>query len=125
MDDAALIEKAQAAAHHSLLHISTRPGGAALISLSGRVFVGATIEVSNLGSSICAPRVAVFAALSDGVRQFDRIAVVGPEQNGRLCGECRQLLRDFASTTVVLGSTGAVIPPEYGLPRFRQGAANV
>jgi cytidine deaminase len=121
MNDAELTERAWAASRHSLVRISHRPGGAALIARSDRVFVGATIEVSNLGSSICAPRVALFAALSDGEREFDRLAIVGPEQRGQLCGACRQILRDFAPTTIVLGSAGVVAPPLYGLPRLREG----
>lgn len=121
MDDAALTETAKAAALHSRVRTSNRPAGAALIARSGRVFVGATIEVSNLGSSICAPRVAVFAALSNGEREFDRLAIVGPEQRGRLCGECRQVLRDFAPSMLILESKGVVVSPMYGLPRFRGG----
>lgn len=121
MDDVTLTERASTAARHSLVSISGLKGGAALLAHSGRIFVGARIEISNLGSSICAPRVAVLSALSFGERHFDRLAVVGPEQGGRLCGECRQLLRDFAPTTVVVGSSTVVAPPLYGLPRFRQG----
>lgn len=125
MDDATLIEEAWAAAGRSRMRVFKQPGGAAVISVTGEVFVGTTVEISNLGSSVCAPRVALLAALSAGVGQFDRLAVVGPEQNGRLCGECRQLLRDFAPTTLVLGSGESVKSPDFGLPRLRKGAANV
>lgn len=123
MNDLTLIARASAAADHSSVSISGRPGGAALETASERLFIGARIEVSNLGSSICAPRVAIFSALSAGERDFRRLAVVGPEGSGRLCGECRQVLRDFAPGTIVLGTPCAVTPPSQGLPRFRCGDA--
>lgn len=121
MNDLTLLETAAAAANHSLVAISRRPGGAALETASGRVFVGARIEISNLGSSICAARVAMFSALAAGEQEFGRLAVVGPEESGRLCGECRQVLRDIAPQTIVVGASGAVAPPFHGLPRCRPG----
>jgi cytidine deaminase len=72
--------------------------GAALLSESGRVFMGSNVESSTYGLSICAERVALFKALSEGERgPFVKIAVAaeGPIAPSP-CGACRQLMADYA-----------------------------
>jgi cytidine deaminase len=70
--------------------------GAALVTPDGAVFTGANVENASYGLSMCAERVAIYHALSQGVRAFDAVAVTGP--NGVLtmpCGACRQVLYEF------------------------------
>ncbi len=77
------------------------PVGAALLAASGRVYAGVNVENAAYPSSICAERVAVFKAVSDGERQFTAIAVV-TLNGGSPCGACRQVLAEFGLDTVVI-----------------------
>lgn len=71
--------------------------GAALQAGDGRVFSGANVESSSYGLSICAERVALFKALSEGAGGFKRLVVVTDlKPPGSPCGACRQLLWDYA-----------------------------
>ena len=75
--------------------------GAALLCADGTVFGGCNIENAAYGPSVCAERTAVFKAVSEGIRRFEAIAVVGGKdcENGEMappCGVCRQVLREFA-----------------------------
>jgi cytidine deaminase len=75
--------------------------GAALLTASGRVYDGVNIENAAYPTGICAERVAVFKAVSEGEREFVAIAVVTPN-GGSPCGACRQVLAEFGLETVVL-----------------------
>lgn len=75
--------------------------GAALLTASGSVFEGVNIENAAYPTSICAERVAVFKAVSEGERKFTAIAVA-TENGGTPCGSCRQVLAEFGLETVVL-----------------------
>ena len=70
--------------------------GAALETTDGKVYVGANIENSSYGLTICAERTAAFSAIIDGARSFKRIAIAG-DTEGFLppCGACRQVLADL------------------------------
>ena len=84
--------------------------GAALLSADGQVFVGANIENAAYGSTLCAERVALPAAVVAGVRDFVMLAVVGDGDGPCTpCGACRQVLFEFAPDLVVLagGADGA------------------
>ncbi len=76
--------------------------GAALLAQNGRVYTGCNIENAAYGPSNCAERTAFFKAVSEGVRQFRAICVVGG-QDGKLtdfappCGVCRQVMMGFCS----------------------------
>ena len=70
--------------------------GAALEDAAGRIHTGCNVENASYGLTLCAERVAVFKAVSEGVRQFRRVAVVA--DTGTLtppCGACRQILWEF------------------------------
>ncbi len=70
--------------------------GAALRARSRRIYKGCNVENATYGLTICAERVAVFKALSEGERDFDTIAIVA--DTGKLtppCGACRQILWEF------------------------------
>jgi cytidine deaminase len=70
--------------------------GAALEDEAGRVFTGCNIENATYGLTICAERVAVFKAVSEGARKFPRIAIAaGTEVLTPPCGACRQILWEF------------------------------
>ena len=75
--------------------------GAALLTASGRVFMGCNVENAAYPSSMCAERVAVYKAVSEGEKQFTAI-VVATENGGTPCGGCRQVLAEFGLDTVVL-----------------------
>jgi len=70
--------------------------GAALEDKDGRVFKGCNVENATYGLSVCAERVAVWKAISDGARRFQRIAVVADTAIlTPPCGACRQILWEF------------------------------
>lgn len=75
--------------------------GAALLTASGRVYDGVNIENAAFPTTICAERVAVFKAVSEGERQFEAIAVV-TSNGGTPCGSCRQVMAEFGLDTLVL-----------------------
>ena len=74
--------------------------GAALLSADGEVFGGCNIESASFSPTNCAERTALFKAVSEGVKEFTAIAVVGGKAEGPLefcspCGVCRQALVEF------------------------------
>lgn len=75
--------------------------GAALVTQSGKFFTGCNVESAAYPTSMCAERVAVFKAVSEGEREFLAIAVV-TSNGGTPCGACRQVLAEFGLNTVVL-----------------------
>ena len=93
--------------------------GAALLCNNGKIFTGCNIENAAYGSTVCAERVAVFKAISEGVRGFTAIAIAGGDlQNGAPpCGSCRQVLAEFAddSLTVLVVKDGGESFNEYTL----------
>jgi len=80
---------------------SNYPVGAALLTASGRVYDGVNVENAAYPTSMCAERVAVFKAVSEGELQFEAIAVV-TRDGGSPCGSCRQVLSEFGLETIVL-----------------------
>jgi cytidine deaminase len=77
--------------------------GAALETSDGQVITGCNIENATLGLTMCAERVAVFKAVSEGHRQFARIAIVADTgEPTPPCGPCRQILWEFAGDLEVI-----------------------
>jgi cytidine deaminase len=71
--------------------------GAALLAKSGEIISGANVESASYGLTCCAERVALFKALTSGVKDFQAVAVVARIQDGPMpCGACRQLLAEYA-----------------------------
>lgn len=96
-DIQSLIAEAQEAMQRAVVHYSGFKVGAALLSEDGRMFSGCNIENPSLMLSVCAERVALLKALSEGHSRFRAIAIVSGD--GRYCfpcGSCRQLLSEFA-----------------------------
>ena len=70
--------------------------GAALLAKDGRVFTGCNVENATYGATICAERTAVTKAVSEGVREFEKIAIVASSgEDAAPCGICRQVLFEF------------------------------
>lgn len=80
---------------------SDYPVGAALLTPTGKIFTGVNIENAAYPTTICAERVAVFKAVSEGERKFVAVAVV-TANGGSPCGSCRQVLAEFGLETRVL-----------------------
>jgi cytidine deaminase len=80
--------------------------GAALEDIDGRFWTGCNVENATYGLTLCAERVAIAKALSEGVRQFRRIAVVADTADPTPpCGPCRQWLWEFGGDLeVILGN---------------------
>jgi cytidine deaminase len=97
----ALIQAARAARQQAYAPYSRYPVGAALLTASGRVFSGVNIENAAYPAGMCAERVAVFKAVSEGEREFTAIAVV-TSNGGTPCGSCRQVMAEFGLDIVVL-----------------------
>ena len=123
-DDKHLIEAARLAAKRAYCDYSHFPVGAALVTDDGRVFEGCNIENASYGLTICAERVAVFAAVAAGARRIRRIAVSCPKGDRASpntlmpCGACRQVLAEFADKDLVVLVDGVgAIPFAEILPR--------
>ena len=81
------------------------PVGAALLTRSGKVYMGGNIENAGYTASVCAERVAFFKAIFEDEREFVAIAVA-TANGGAPCGVCRQVMREFApDLTVIIGDT--------------------
>lgn len=88
-----LVDAARAARQHALADYSRFPVGAALETAGGQIITGCNIENATYGLTMCAERVAVFKAISDGHRVFRRLAVVADTiEPTPPCGACRQIL---------------------------------
>jgi cytidine deaminase len=99
----ALITAALQARENAHAPFSKFKVGAALEDETGRVHTGCNVENATYGLTVCAERVAVFKAISEGVRKFRRIAVVA--DTDKLippCGACRQILWEFCGNIEVI-----------------------
>jgi cytidine deaminase len=75
--------------------------GAALLTHAGRIFTGCNVENASYGATVCAERVALWKAISEGERDFAAIAVV-TINGGSPCGVCRQVMAEFAPGMTVI-----------------------
>jgi cytidine deaminase len=100
-----LIDLANEARRRAYVPYSNYPVGAALRTKTGRLFTGVNIENAAYPTTICAERVAVFKAVSEGEQEFEVIAVV-TDNGGSPCGSCRQVLAEFGLDTIVLIADG-------------------
>jgi cytidine deaminase len=96
-----LIEAAREARGWAYAPYSEYRVGAALLASSGRVYTGINVENAAYPAGMCAERVAVFKAVSEGEKDFNAIAVV-TSNGGSPCGVCRQVLAEFGLETIVL-----------------------
>lgn len=102
-DSDALVVAARAARRHARAPYSNFLVGAALESADGTVFTGCNVENATYGLTVCAERVALWKALSEGHDTFVRIAVVADTESPTPpCGPCRQLLWEYAGDIEVV-----------------------
>ena len=106
MNDEELFEKAIEAREFAYAPYSKFKVGAALLTKSGIVFTGCNVENVSFGGTICAERVAMVKAISEGERIFSKIAVVADTESPvRPCGICLQFLSEFNVDMVVIMGT--------------------
>ena len=98
-----LVTAAREARQRARATFSNFKVGAALETTDGRVITGCNIENATYGLTVCAERVAVFKAVSEGLDSFRRIAVVADTEDPTPpCGPCRQILWEFAGDIEVV-----------------------
>ena len=102
-DAAALVAAARRARRHAHADYSGFKVGAALETTTGLIITGCNVENATYGLTVCAERIAMFKALSEGHRTFRRVAVVADtEAPTPPCGACRQILWEFGGDLEVI-----------------------
>lgn len=110
-----LLEAALAAREKAFAPFSHFNVGAAVEDDSGHVYTGCNVESASYGLTMCAERVAVFKAISEGARKFRRVAVAA--DTGNLtppCGACRQILWEFCGNVEI-----ALVNPRGKIETYR------
>jgi cytidine deaminase len=91
-----LVDAARKAREHAVARFSGFKVGAALETADGTIVTGCNVENATYGLTVCAERIAMFKALSEGHRRFTRVAVVADTDDPTPpCGACRQILWEF------------------------------
>ena len=108
MTDIELLNLALEASKNAYVPYSKFHVGAAILCANGKVYTGCNVENAALGSTICAERTAAVKAVSEGNRDFKRIAVTSPDSRDYCypCGACRQFLVEFNPDMEVLVGRG-------------------
>lgn len=96
-----LIAAAIQASEHAYAPYSQYRVGAALLTSTGKIFLGCNVENASYGATICAERTAVAKAVSEGERDFEAIAVA-TQNGGSPCGICRQFMFEFSPEMQVI-----------------------
>ena len=97
-----LLHAARESLQHSYSPYSGYPVGAAVLTENGRIFTGTNIENSSYSLTICAERVAIFKAASEGARRIVAVAVICASGNECMpCGACRQVISEFSADTQI------------------------
>ena len=98
-----LVAAARTAREHAVADFSHFKVGAALETDAGEIVTGCNVENASYGLTICAERVAIFKALSEGKRRFRRIAVAADTESPTPpCGACRQIIWEFCGDIPVV-----------------------
>jgi cytidine deaminase len=101
-----LVDLANTARQRAYVPYSNYPVGSSLRTKSGRIFTGVNVENAAYPQTMCAERVAIFKAVSEGEKDFEVIAVV-TDNGGSPCGGCRQVMAEFGLDTIVLLADGS------------------
>ncbi|GAG70347.1 unnamed protein product [marine sediment metagenome] len=117
MDNRELVEIAKKTGENAYAPYSNFKVGAALLTKSGNVYKGCNVENSSYGLTICAERVAISNAVSNGEKEFIKMAIVGgftEKQNESLltpCGACMQIMSEFNPDLelILLNTVGKII----------------
>ncbi len=107
-----LVALARAARKHAYVPYSRYAVGAAVLASSGKLYAGCNIENAAYPSGLCAERVAIFKAISEGERKIVALAVVTANA-AAMCGACRQVLSEFAADDALI-----VLAPARGKRRL-------
>ncbi|WP_305791268.1 cytidine deaminase [Tepidibacter mesophilus] len=107
MDNKELLKIAEKAKENAYVPYSKFHVGAALLTKSGKVFTGCNVECASYGGTNCAERTAIFKAVSEGEREFEKIAITSDNIGETYpCGICRQVILEFGrDIKVVLGES--------------------
>ena len=102
-----LIDLAVKARENAYVPYSGFKVGACLLAKNGKVYLGCNIENSAYGPTNCAERTAFFKAISEGEREFEKIAIVGGKQEDLSdlvapCGVCRQVMAEFCDENFIV-----------------------
>jgi cytidine deaminase len=128
-----LVRRAIAARRLAYVPYSSFPVGAALLTRSGKIYAGCNVENASYGLTVCAERVAILKAVSEGETEFEALAVA-TNIGGSPCGACRQVMAEFAPDMPVLiadlsgqatATSVAELLPLAFTPQHLQQAANV
>jgi cytidine deaminase len=77
--------------------------GAAILTKDGKIYTGCNIESASYGLTVCAERVAIWKAISDGQKEFIGIAIVADTEDlTPPCGACRQIIWEFCNDIIVI-----------------------
>lgn len=128
---ARLVEIAIGVRQNAYARYSDYTVGAAVLTKSGEIFRGVNVENAAYPLTICAERSAIFAAVSEGHREFDAIAVVS-RYGGTPCGSCRQVMSEFglytrviiadaAGTVYKITTVAELLPDSFGPQNLETG----
>ena len=106
MDVKILLEKAKKSAENSYSPYSNFRVGASVLTSEGKIFTGTNVENRSYGATICAERVAITKAVSEGYKKFKAICIVSPDSIELLppCGICRQFITEFGRDIEIIMS---------------------
>lgn len=124
MDKTELCKRAIEASEAAYSPYSGCKVGAALLTETGKIFVGCNVENASFSATVCAERTAFFSAVAAGERKFKAIAVAG-KADGKIseaflpCGVCRQVMSEFCDEDfTVLVATSESSFKEYTLSQL-------
>jgi cytidine deaminase len=100
-----LVDLANTARQRAYAPYSHYPVGASLRTKTGRIFTGVNVENAAYPQTMCAERIAIFKAVSEGEKEFEVITVV-TDNGGSPCGGCRQVMAEFGLDTTVILADG-------------------
>ena len=101
-----LVDLANMARQRAYAPYSHYPVGASLRTKTGRIFTGVNVENAAYPQTMCAERIAIFKAVSEGEKEFEVITVV-TDNGGSPCGGCRQVMAEFGLDTIVIMADGS------------------
>lgn len=102
MDNQELFQLARDASNNAYSPYSNIKVGTALLTKTGKIYTGVNVENSSYGATICAERTAFTKAISEGEREFAKIAIGGSIKNLVPCGMCRQFMAEFGTELEII-----------------------
>lgn len=120
MDNKELLKMAEAAKENAYVPYSDFKVGAALLTKKGKVYTGCNVEIASFGATNCAERTAIFKAISEGEKEFEKIAIASSNDEETFpCGICRQVMVEFGKDIkIILGNTKKNIIKEYTIEQL-------